>query len=160
MAVGPGRPVGGGAQATAPTHPHDDRALRLAVDFLGDQPARNVSLDELARAAGIGKFRLVRLFRERTGLPPHAFRIAQRVRADTELVADGERAQHRVTQQPRADASPSDGRVDRETRREDGGDRVARLPVATRLVARLWVTEAAAIAWYPTTRSCRSSRMT
>jgi hypothetical protein len=32
----------------------------------------DVSLDELATAAGIGKFRLIRLFRDRIGLPPHA----------------------------------------------------------------------------------------
>jgi hypothetical protein len=35
----------------------DDRALRLARDYPGDRPERNVGLDELAAAAGIGKFR-------------------------------------------------------------------------------------------------------
>ena len=54
----------------SPLSPHDDRALRLACDYLADRPERNVGLDELAAAAGIGKFRLIRLFRERTGLPP------------------------------------------------------------------------------------------
>ena len=56
----------------SPLSPRDDRALRLACDYLGDQSERNVGLDELATAAGIGKFRLIRLFRARTGLPPHA----------------------------------------------------------------------------------------
>ena len=68
----------------------DDAGVRRAFEFLADQPARNVGLDELAAVAGIGKFRLVRLFRERTGLPPHALQIAQRVRAARRLLEAGE----------------------------------------------------------------------
>jgi len=68
----------------------DERALRLAFDYLADQPERNVGLDELATAAGIGKFRLIRLFRERTGLPPHALQIAHRIRAARRLLETGE----------------------------------------------------------------------
>ena len=40
---------------------------------------RNVGLDELA-AAGVAKFRLIRLFRDWTGLPPHALQVAHRIR--------------------------------------------------------------------------------
>lgn len=54
----------------SPLSPRDDRALRAACDYLAERSERNVGLDERAAAAGIGKFRLVRLFRERTGLPP------------------------------------------------------------------------------------------
>ena len=57
----------------------DERALLLACDYLGDRSERNVGLDELA-AAGIGKFRLIRLFRDWTGLPPHALQVAHRIR--------------------------------------------------------------------------------
>jgi AraC-like DNA-binding protein len=60
--------------------PRDERAFQAACDYLGDRPDRNVSLDELAAAAEIGKFRLIRLFRERTGLPPHALQLAHRIR--------------------------------------------------------------------------------
>jgi AraC-like DNA-binding protein len=70
--------------------PRDERALRLARDYLGDRPMRNVSLDELADVAGIGKFRLTRLFRERTGLPPHALQLAHRMRAARRLLEAGE----------------------------------------------------------------------
>ncbi len=73
-----------------PLTPRDDRALRLASDYLGDRPERNIGLDELALAAEIGKFRLVRLFRERTGLPPHALQIAHRVRRARRLLEAGE----------------------------------------------------------------------
>jgi AraC-like DNA-binding protein len=76
--------------ARSPLSARDDRALRLARDYLGDQPGRNVGLDELAAVAGIGKFRLVRLFRERTGLPPHALQVALRIRAARRLLEAGE----------------------------------------------------------------------
>lgn len=74
----------------SPLSPHDDRALRLACDYLGDRSERNVGLDELAAAAGIGKFRLIRLFRERTGLPPHALLVAHRVRHARRQLEAGE----------------------------------------------------------------------
>ena len=64
----------------SPLGPGDDKALRLARDFLADQPERKISLDEFATAAGIGKFRLIRLFRQHTGLPPHALQLAHRIR--------------------------------------------------------------------------------
>lgn len=70
--------------------PRDDRALRLACDYLGDQPDQNVGLDELAAAAGVDKFRLVRLFRERLGLPPHALQLAHRIRAARRLLEAGQ----------------------------------------------------------------------
>jgi AraC-like DNA-binding protein len=68
----------------------DDKALRLACAYLGDRPERNVSLDELAIAAGIGKFRLARLFRQRTGLPPHALQVAHRIRMARRLLESGQ----------------------------------------------------------------------
>jgi AraC-like DNA-binding protein len=72
------------------TTPRDDRALRLALDLLADHPERNVALDDLAAAAGIGKFRLIRLVRERTGLPPHALQIAHRIRLARRLLEAGD----------------------------------------------------------------------
>lgn len=70
--------------------PADGTALRRALEFLADQPERNISLDELAAAAGTGKFRVVRLLRERTGLPPHALQIAHRIRIARRLLESGE----------------------------------------------------------------------
>ena len=64
--------------------------MRLAIGLIADQPERNTSLDELAVTAGVGKFRLVRLFRERTGLSPHAFQLASRVRLARRLLERGE----------------------------------------------------------------------
>src|SRR5437868_6638760 len=45
------------ARASRPAlAPRDDRALRLASDYLAEHLARNIGLDELATVAGIGKF--------------------------------------------------------------------------------------------------------
>jgi AraC-like DNA-binding protein len=74
----------------SPPGPRDGRALRPALDYLGDHRRANVALDELAAAAGIGKFRLVRLFREQTGLPPHALQLAHRIREARRLLEAGE----------------------------------------------------------------------
>ena len=78
-------------RARTPT-PREDRALRLACDFIGDQPQRNIGLDELAAAAGIGKFPLIRLFRTRIGLTPHALQLAHRLRAARRHLEAGETA--------------------------------------------------------------------
>lgn len=76
-------------RARARLTPRDDRALRLAAGHLAAHLDRNVGLDELAQVAGVGKFRLVRLFRERTGLPPHALQLAQRIRRARRLLEAG-----------------------------------------------------------------------
>jgi AraC-like DNA-binding protein len=83
----------------------DERALRLAFDYLADQPERNVGLHELATAAGIGKFRLIRLFRQRTGLPPHALQIAHRIQAARRLLEAGETIAHAAVATGFADQS-------------------------------------------------------
>jgi AraC-like DNA-binding protein len=83
----------------------DDTAFRLACDYLGDHPERNVGLDELAAAAGIGKFRLIRVFRDRTGLPPHALHLAHRIRLARRLLESGRTIAHTATATGFADQS-------------------------------------------------------
>ncbi len=82
------------SSAVRPSRPQlntgDDKALRTACVYLGDRLDHNVGLDELAAAAGIGKFRLIRLFRERTGMPPHALLIAYRIRRARRMLDRGE----------------------------------------------------------------------
>jgi AraC-like DNA-binding protein len=80
---------GGRRPATVDQTPRDERALRRAMEYLGDHSNRNVGLNELAAAAGIGKFRLVRLFRDRTGLPPHSLQLAHRIRTARRLLEAG-----------------------------------------------------------------------
>jgi AraC-like DNA-binding protein len=67
----------------------DDPALRRAREFLGDRLPATVTLDELAAAAGTSKFRLVRLFRAATGMPPHRYQLAQRIRLARRMLERG-----------------------------------------------------------------------
>jgi AraC-like DNA-binding protein len=66
-----------------------DPALRSACDYLGDRLTANVTLDQLADSAGVGKFRLIRLFRAAFGMPPHRFQLAHRVRLARRLLERG-----------------------------------------------------------------------
>jgi AraC-like DNA-binding protein len=72
-----------------PTRLLDRRAVRAAAQHLRDNLAVNVSLDDLAHAAGTSKFHLVRQFRAVTGVPPHTFQIGQRVMQARRLLEAG-----------------------------------------------------------------------
>jgi AraC-like DNA-binding protein len=67
----------------------EHRAVRIAREYLDALPADNVSLDDLAREAGISPFRLSRVFRRDTGLPPHAYQIVMRARHAKSLLMKG-----------------------------------------------------------------------
>lgn len=65
-----------------------DPALRRACELLGDELAGNVTLDELARAAGVSR-RLSRLFRTAYGMPAHRFQLAHRIRVARRMLERG-----------------------------------------------------------------------
>jgi AraC-like DNA-binding protein len=67
----------------------DDPALRRAREFLLADLTANPTLDELAAAAGVGKYRLIRLFRAAEGMPPHRYLLAQRIRRARRLLETG-----------------------------------------------------------------------
>jgi AraC-like DNA-binding protein len=67
----------------------DDPAVLRAREYLGDHLDSRVTLDELAAAAGTDKFRLVRLFRDATGMPPHRYQLAQRIRLARRMLERG-----------------------------------------------------------------------
>jgi AraC-like DNA-binding protein len=66
-----------------------DSALRKARELLCDEIAGNVTLDELACAAGVSRHRLSRLFRAGYGMPPHRFQLACRIAAARRLLERG-----------------------------------------------------------------------
>lgn len=57
--------------------------------FLDDFPQADVSLDELAKLAGISPFHLVRAFQKQFGFPPHAYQIQARLRYARKLLKVG-----------------------------------------------------------------------
>ncbi len=64
-------------------------ALSRARELLSARLAENVTLDELAEAAGLERFTLLRGFARTYGLPPHAWVIQERVRRAQVLLRGG-----------------------------------------------------------------------
>ncbi|RIQ20396.1 AraC family transcriptional regulator [Jiangella rhizosphaerae] len=65
------------------------RQAAAARDVLESRLVDPPSLDELAGLVGIGRFALMRAFRRRYGLPPHAYLTQQRVRRACALLETG-----------------------------------------------------------------------
>jgi AraC-like DNA-binding protein len=68
----------------------EDRAIRLARDFLDRHLEDQVALDAIAQAAGLPAFRLFRAFKRATGMTPHGYQRAARIRRATDLIRLGE----------------------------------------------------------------------
>jgi AraC-like DNA-binding protein len=61
-------------------------AVRRAREYLDEHLLDKVTLEDLATAAGITPFRLLRAFRHAFGLTPHAYQLQARVRAAHALI--------------------------------------------------------------------------
>ncbi len=64
-------------------------AVRRVRQFLHENYADNVTLDELARLVGLSGFHLNRVFRMEVGLPPHAYQTQVRLTNAKLLLAKG-----------------------------------------------------------------------
>jgi AraC-like DNA-binding protein len=53
--------------------------VKLVREYLGDHFAQNVTLNEIAILSGLSSYHLIRVFREETGLPPHAYQSQVRI---------------------------------------------------------------------------------
>lgn len=67
----------------------EHRAVRIAREHLDQHASDNISLAELARAAGLSPFHLCRVFRREVGLTPHAYQTQVRVRRAGGLLREG-----------------------------------------------------------------------
>jgi AraC-like DNA-binding protein/quercetin dioxygenase-like cupin family protein len=74
----------------APTSfaPPPDAITRIRARIDAD-PADDAPLAELARAAGLSRFQLVRAFSAHLGLPPHAYRVQKRIHLARRLIGEG-----------------------------------------------------------------------
>jgi|SRR5271170_956327 len=63
--------------------------VRTVRQYLEDHYTENVSLEDLARVAGLSAYHLLRVFRSETGLPPHAFLEQVRVNRAREFLRAG-----------------------------------------------------------------------
>jgi AraC-like DNA-binding protein len=64
----------------------EDRAVRMAKDFIDHTLTEQVSLVEIARAAELPTYRLYRVFEHSTGMTPHAYQRQARVRLAMDLI--------------------------------------------------------------------------
>ena len=75
-------PRAGPRPSPAPGEAPPERGAALArrvAEYLEENLARPVTLDELSAATGRSKYHLLRVFRQETGLPPHAWQMRARV---------------------------------------------------------------------------------
>lgn len=82
----------GGSVRPSDNGPAPDDRIRSARDYLADQLARNVSLDELAGVAGLSKYHLVRAFTREFGLPPHTMHLRLRLDRAQSMLRRGRRS--------------------------------------------------------------------
>ena len=74
------------------------RPVRRALAMIREQLADALTLDELARHAGLDKFHLCRAFRAQIGMPPHAYLTQLRIMRAKELLAAGAKPHDVATQ--------------------------------------------------------------
>ena len=63
--------------------------MKLVREYLEDNLARNVPLEELSRLANLSPYHLARAFAAEVGLPPHAYQTQARVHRARELLLRG-----------------------------------------------------------------------
>jgi AraC-like DNA-binding protein len=73
----------------APPVGREAAAVRRVRDYIHTCYGENLSLDDLAAVAGLGRFQLATAFRREAGLPPHAYHVQVRVAAARRLLATG-----------------------------------------------------------------------
>jgi AraC-like DNA-binding protein len=67
----------------------EDKAIRLAREFLDCHLDEKVHLADVARAAGLPPFRLFRAFQRTTGMTPHVYQRQARVRLAVNMIRFG-----------------------------------------------------------------------
>jgi AraC family transcriptional regulator len=65
------------------------RAVSAAVEFIREHYAQEVTLAQMAKAAGISPFHLTRIFKKSIGMSPHQYLIEVRVHSANALLAAG-----------------------------------------------------------------------
>lgn len=76
---------------TGQLYPHSHLVAQAiqAKDHMEMRYAENISLDDIAKAATVSKFHLIRLFRKMYGRTPNQYLISVRIRAAKKLLQEG-----------------------------------------------------------------------
>ena len=79
--------------------------IRRAREFMQDRISENLSLDDIAAAAGVSRFYFLRLFKASTGLSPHAYLVMRRLELAKALIRQGFSLAHAAYESGFADQS-------------------------------------------------------
>jgi AraC-like DNA-binding protein len=71
------------------TYDAEIHSVHRAIAFLHAHLDRQVTLDELVVASGLGRYRLVRAFTRLVGVPPHAYHLQLRIAEARQLLQKG-----------------------------------------------------------------------
>ena len=77
------------ATSIKPARRSGRRSIRQAMEFLSEHLDQKMSLDAVARAAGLSRYHFLRVFKRETGLPPHLFRTLRRLDRAKQLLCNG-----------------------------------------------------------------------
>lgn len=75
--------------AAAPAPALSGVTLRGLIDHIEQAELAELSLDTLARSAGMGRYQLIRAFRTATGLTPHAYLVNARINQARQFLREG-----------------------------------------------------------------------
>lgn len=64
------------------------KPVRRAMEFLSENLEQKMSLDAVARSAGLSRYHFLRVFKRETGLPPHLFRTLRRIERAKRLLCN------------------------------------------------------------------------
>ncbi|VVS94951.1 helix-turn-helix transcriptional regulator [Desulfoluna spongiiphila] len=78
----------GNAQTPEAFRGESHRVCR-AKEYLSEELGRKMSLDEVAEAVGLSRYHFLRVFKNATGIAPHAFRTQRRIDLSQRLIRQG-----------------------------------------------------------------------
>jgi len=79
-----------GAGRLVPSEAGCPKTVNRAMEFLQASAGERISLEDASKAAGVGLFHLIRLFRRHLGLTPHAYLTQVRIARSRQLLRLGE----------------------------------------------------------------------
>ena len=80
----------GNRTPTSRARDKEPHAVKIALEYLSDNVAQNISLEELSALTNLSAYHFLRVFRNTVGLPPHAYQTQLRINLAKRLLAQGE----------------------------------------------------------------------
>lgn len=68
---------------------NEHRAIRIAMEYLSENLDQKISLEDVAKEAGLSRYHFLRVFKTHTGLSPHIFRTQRRIAKAKHLLKKG-----------------------------------------------------------------------